>query len=230
MPKEVGPREAARLPEVITVPTAGIRERTNSIIPKWLTALLLAAPLFALFALGGLATGECGEATELRVDVITGEIVNCDGSEFTGSGGPGDGTDWIALGGNIYSGSAVTGVNCAGCHGAGGQGVGNFPGMSGVVNVFSRCEDHVEWVTLGAAGFQAQGRSTYGDTNRPVSAMPGFGNSLTPEQIAAVVAFERVRFAGGDPADTLIDCGLADDPEGEGEPEPEARSESVSNP
>jgi hypothetical protein len=216
MPTEVGPREAARLPEVVTVPTAGIRERTNSIIPKWLTVLLLAAPLFALFALGGLATGECGEATELRVDVITGEIVNCDGSEFTGSGGPGGGTDFIGLGGNIYAGSGVAGVNCSGCHGAAGQGVGNFPGMGGVVNVFSRCEDHIEWVTLGAVGFQAQGRTTYGDTQRPVSAMPAFGGSLTEEQIASVVAYERVRFGGADRDQTLIDCGLAADP---GEPD-----------
>src|SRR5690606_29927038 len=40
MPTEVTSREAARLPEVITVPTAGIRERTNSSIPRWLTTLL----------------------------------------------------------------------------------------------------------------------------------------------------------------------------------------------
>ncbi len=236
MPTEVGPRQAARLPEVITVPTAGIRERTNSTIPRWLTSLLLAAPLFALFALGGLATGECGQATELRVDVVTGDVINCDGSEFTGSGGPGGGVDFIALGGSIYGGTGASGVNCAGCHGAQGQGVGNFPAMTGVITTFSSCSDHIEWVTLGASGFLAAGRQTYGDTGRPVSAMPAFGNSLTEEQLAAVVAFERVRFGGADPQQTAIDCGLAEAPEGEdpddgegddGEPEagddPEAR-------
>ena len=224
MPAEVGPREAARLPEVITVPTAGIRERTNSSIPRWLTTIFLAAPLFALFALGGLATGECGQATELRVDVVTGELVNCDGSEFTGSGDPGGGTDFVALGGAIYGGTGVTGVNCAGCHGAQGQGFGNFPAMGGVNTVFSSCTDHIEWVTLGAAGFLASGRPTYGDTGRPANAMPAFGNSLTPEQLASVVAFERVRFGGADPDQTLTDCGLTEPPDDPEEKEGEAGS------
>lgn len=220
VPTEVNIREAARLPEVVTVPTAGIREKTNSTIPRWLTTLLLAAPLFALFALGGLATGECGEATELRTDVVTGEIVNCDGSEFTGSGGPGGGPDFIGVGERIYAGAEMGGVNCASCHGAQGQGLGTFPGMGGVMTVFSSCQDHIEWVTLGADGFRAQGRQTYGDTQRPVSAMPAFGGRLSEEQIAAVVAFERVRFGGGDRDQVGVDCGLVEaengeDPDGE---------------
>ncbi len=98
LPETVTPAAAARLPEVVTVPTAGIREKTSFSIPKWLTAVLLVAPLFALFALGGSATGECGEATELRVDVVTGEIVNCDGTEFTGQAVGGGGTNFIASG------------------------------------------------------------------------------------------------------------------------------------
>jgi len=215
MPTEVTSREATRLPEVITVPTAGIRERTNSTIPRWLTTLLLAAPLFALFALGGLATGECGEATELQTDVVTGDIVNCDGSEFTGSGGPGGGPDFLAVGERIYQGTEVAGVNCAGCHGAQGQGSAAFPGMGGVMTTFSSCTDHIEWVTLGALGFRQSGRDTYGDTQRPVNAMPSFGGRLTDEQIASVVAFERVQFGGGDPDLVAVDCGLL---EGDGEP------------
>lgn len=213
-PTEVGPREAARLPEVITVPTAGIRERTNSTIPKWLTTLLLAVPLFALFALGGFATGECGSATELQTNVVTGEIVNCDGTEFTGSGGSGGGLDFVAIGERIYQGGEVTGVNCFSCHGAQGQGIGTFPGMGGVRTTFSSCTDHIEWVTLGADGFRAQGRPTYGDTQRPVNAMPSFQGRLSDEEIAMVVAFERVRFGGGDATEVGIDCGLID-PEGE---------------
>jgi hypothetical protein len=39
--------------------------------------------------------------------------------------------------------------------------------------------------------------------------MPAFGTTLTEEQLASVVAFERVRFGGADPAETLTDCGLA---------------------
>lgn len=215
VPAEVTAAEAAHLPEVVTVPTAGIKERTNFVIPGWLTGLLLVIPLFALFALGGSSTGACGEATELTTDVITGEIVNCDGSEFTGGGAGGGGTDFVALGGDIYNGAAVAGVNCAGCHGANGEG-GVGPALGGVLTTFGACTDHTEWVTLGTGGWPD---STYGDTNKPVGGgglMPGFGGSLTEEQIAAVAAFERVRFGGANPDETLVDCGLAEAAAGEG--------------
>jgi mono/diheme cytochrome c family protein len=203
---------------VITVPTAGIRERTNFAIPKWLTTLLLVAPLFALFSLGGSATGECGEATELTADIVTGEIVNCDGSEFTGAGTGGGGTDFVALGEQIYMGGAVAGVNCSGCHGAGGQGSASFPSLAGVLTTFGACTDHVEWVSLGSAGFREAGRETYGDTQKPVTqGMPGFAGTLTAEQIAAVASFERVRFGGGDAEQVVVDCGLATPPGEEGD-------------
>ncbi len=50
--------------------------------------------------------------------------------------------------------------------------------------------------------------------------MPAHG-ALTEEQLRSVVAFERVRFGGSNPDETLVDCGLveAEDgeaPEGEG--------------
>lgn len=216
VPAEVTPAEAANLPEVVTVPTAGIRERTNFRIPKWLVAAMLIIPTFALFAMGGSATGACGDATELSSDVITGEIVNCDGSEFTGSGVGGGEVNFIALGEGIYQGTEVSGVNCAGCHGAGGAGSGAGPALTGVLTTFGSCSDHIEWVTIGTPGFQAEGRSTYGDTNKPVGGagvMPPHA-SLSEEQLAAVSAFERVRFGGGDTDAVLSDCGLAEDAEG----------------
>ena len=216
VPDRVTPGEASRLPEVITVPTAGIRERTDFVIPKWLTAVFLIVPLFALFALGGSATGECGEATELQRDVVSGEIVNCDGSAFTGQQIGGGGTDFVALGEEIYAGSAVTGVNCAGCHGPSGQGVGNFPALTGVMTTFGSCTDHIAWIELGSSNWPD---ATYGDTNKQVGGgMPGFASSLSEEQIAAVTAFERVRFGGGDETEVLTDCGLveAEGEEGEG--------------
>ena len=219
MPETVNPAAAARLPEVVTVPTAGIREKTSFSIPKWLTAVLLVAPLFALFALGGSATGDCGEATELRVDVVTGEIVNCDGTEFTGQAVGGGGTNFIALGESIYLGGQITGVNCAGCHGTAGQGAGAFPALTGVGNTFGACADHIEWVVQGSAGFQAQGLTSYGDTGKQIAGgMPGFASNLSAEQIAAVVAFERARFGGADQDSVLADCGLVEDTGGEGEP------------
>lgn len=216
LPETVTPGEAARLPEVITVPTAGIKEKTNFAIPKWLTAVLLVAPLVALFALGGSATGECGEATELRVDVVTGEIVNCDGTEFTGQAAGGGGVNFVALGESIYQGNEVTGVNCASCHGPGGQGGGAFPALTGVLNTFGSCSDHIEWVVQGSQGFRAMGLSSYGDTGKQINGgMPGFSSSLSAEQIAAVVAFERVRFSGADTDEALADCGLVEPEEGE---------------
>lgn len=212
VPAEVTPGEASHLPEVITVPTAGIRERTNFVIPRWLTTLMIVAPLFALFALGGSSTGACGEATELTTDVITGQIVNCDGSEFTGGGAGGGATDFIALGGDIYAGAGVSGVNCAGCHGVNGEG-GAGPALGGVLTTFGACADHVEWVSLGSAGFP----DGHGDTNKPTAGgMPAFSGSLSPEQIASVSAFERVRFGGANPDETLVDCGLVEAEGGEG--------------
>jgi mono/diheme cytochrome c family protein len=207
VPAEVTAAEASHLPEVITVPTAGIKERTNFVIPKWLTALLVIVPLFALFALGGSSTGACGEATELATNVITGEIVNCDGSEFTGGGAGGGATDYVALGDTIFHGEAVSGVNCAGCHGVNGEGGGAFPALTGVLTTFGSCADHIEWVTLGSAGFP----DGHGDTNKTTNGgMPAFGGSLSEEQIAAVAAYERVRFGGGNPDEVLVDCGLAE--------------------
>ena len=213
VPAEVTVAEAAHLPEVVTVPTAGIKERTNFSIPRWLVALMLVAPLFALFALGGSATGACGEGTELAIDVISGEIVNCDGTEFTGGGAGGGATDFVALGADLYVGAVTPASNCAGCHGADGQG-GVGPALTGVVTTFGSCEDHVTWVQLGSEGWRAEIGDTYGDTNKPVgSGMPPHG-ALTDEQLRAVTAFERVRFSGTDEEETLVDCGLV---EAEGE-------------
>jgi hypothetical protein len=188
-------------------------------MPKWLTAVLIGAPLVALFALGGSATGECGEATELTTDVITGQILDCDGSEFAGAAAGGGGIDFVALGEDIYQGVEVSGVSCAACHGAGGQGVGPFPALSGVLTTFGSCADQIEWVQLGSQGFIAAGRETYGDTGKTINGgMPGHA-SLTAEQLAAVVAFERVRFGGGDTDGVLADCGLAEETPKEGAPD-----------
>lgn len=215
-PAEVTVAEAGKYPEVVTVPTAGIKERPNFVIPQWLVGLLLVAPLFALFALGGSATGACGEATELTTDIITGEIVNCDGSEFTGAGVGGGGTDFIALGGDLYAGNVTPAASCAGCHGPNGEGSGNFPALGGVITTFGACEDHVEWVRLGSAGFD-----TYGDTNKTSQGGMPSHDALTEEQLRAVVAFERVRFGGANPDETLVDCDLVE-AEGEGEEDGEA--------
>lgn len=216
-PAEVTMAEAANVPVVVTVPTTGIKERTNFTVPKWLASLFILFPLVALFALGGAATGECGASTELLADVITGEVVNCDGSTFEGSSIGGGSTDFVALGQAIYNGQEIGAVNCATCHGAGGGG-GVGPALNGVVTTFGSCGDHEEWVALGSSGFRAAGRATYGDTGKPVnSGMPGFATQLSPEQLKAVTVFERVRFGGANPETALADCGLVDEAPPEGE-------------
>ena len=161
-PETVTPEEALEYPVVVTVPTAGIAERTGFSIPMWLGMLLLLVPAFGLIYLAvGSGATECGAGTALAADRVTGELVNCDGTPFEGRGAAGGGADFIAMGEEIYA-------SCAGCHGPQGQGQGNFPALTGVTTTFSACVDHIEWVTLGSNGFTARGDSTFGDTGKRI--------------------------------------------------------------
>lgn len=210
---EVNAQEALRYPAVVTVPTAGLLERTVGSIPRWLAAAFFILPLFGLLQLASASSVDCGQGTELAVDRVTGVLENCDGSPFEGRGAPGGEPDFVALGGEIFLGQVVSAANCSGCHGAQGQG-GTGPALAGVLTTFGSCADHIEWVTKGSSGFQAEGRPTYGDLGKTITAnMPSFAASLSAEQIATVVSFERVRFGGGDPATVLADCGLVAAPE-----------------
>jgi len=217
-PAEVSPKEAIRYPVVVTVPTAGLSERTAGVVPWWLAAFLVIIPLFGLLQLAGAANNECGVGGELLPDRVTGELRNCDGTEFEGRGPAGGATDFLAMGAGLFTG----GPACAGCHGAAGEGLSGPP-LAGVVATFSSCLDHIEWVTKGTTGFQGEGRTTYGDLGTPVGAtsarMPSFGSQLSPEQIAAVAAYERVRFGGAPVDETLVACGLVT-------PEPEEGGET----
>lgn len=210
-PARVSTGEALNYPAVVTVPTAGITERVGFPIPAWLGALLLCVPVFGLTYLAlGSDAAECGSGTALRADRVTGMLENCDGSPFEGRGAAVGSTDFIAMGEDLYQ-------QCAGCHGPQGNG-GVGPALTGVRNTFAACADHIEWVALGSSGFQAEGRSTYGDTDKPIGGqMPPFGESLTDSQLAAVVAFERVRHAGGNPDEVLAGCGLIETEEGDGQ-------------
>ena len=219
-PSEVSPKEALRYPVVVTVPTSGLTERIVPTLPKWLASMLLLIPLFGLLQLFGATSNDCGEAGELLVDRVSGALVNCDGSPFEGRGTPGGGTDFIALGEQIYTGQVEGVTACQACHGGQGQG-GVGPPLTTVRATFSSCVDHIEWVAKGTQGFQNEGRSTYGDLAKPVGGagtMPGFASDLTPEQLGAISAFERVRFGGVVAEEALADCGLADPAAEEGAP------------
>jgi cytochrome c oxidase subunit 2 len=89
-------------------------------------------------------------------------------------------------------------AGCGSCHGAtGGGGVG--PKLAGgeAKLTFPNEEDHIAWVTEGSSA--SRGKS-YGDPNRPggprppaSGGMPAFKGQLTPEEIKAVVEYERDR-------------------------------------
>ena len=172
-------------------------------LPRWLAALFVAVPLFALAYAGFLPNGpNCGDAGQLAVDPVTGVAVNCDGSEF-GAEEP----DFFAIGADVF------GVRCAVCHGANGGGVASFPpfvdGALAATFPEGSCADHQQWVTLGSDGWPD---TTYGANDKPVGGagvlMPAFGNQLTEQELAAVVLYERVQFAGFDLEATKTDCGL----------------------
>jgi len=231
-PTEVSAKDALRYPVVVTVPTSGLTERIVPTLPTWLASMLLLIPLFGLLQLFGATSNDCGEAGELLVDRVSGVLVNCDGSPFEGRGTPGGSTDFIALGEQIYTGQVVASANCQSCHGAQGQG-GVGPALTTVRSTFSSCIDHIEWVAKGTQGFQNEGRSTYGDLNKPVGGagnMPSFAAALTPEQIGAVSAFERVRFGGVAADEALADCGLVLATPDEGAPEGGEGGGEVANP
>ena len=213
-PSEVTTKEAVSFPVVVSVPTARLTERTSSTLPRWLAALFLVIPVIGLLYLAGnSARAGCVEGgVQLAVSRIDSTVVNCDGSEFTGRAEDTTG-NILAVGEAVFE-------TCAGCHGANGEG-GVGPALATVLSTFSSCPDHIEWVTLATGGFQEAGIDTYGDLAATVGGggfMPGFATSNTAEEIAAVVAFERIRFAGADPDQTLIECGLVAD-EAEAEPE-----------
>lgn len=94
---------------------------------------------------------------------------------FAASGGDGGSpSGGEGSGGEAADGEATYVSSCAGCHGAGGQGgLGPQLADGAVVAAFPDEADQVEVVAEGRGG------------------MPGFGDRLSPEQVAAVVAFTR---------------------------------------
>ena len=145
---------------------------------------------------------DCGSGGQLGIDPVTGEAVNCDGSEYGVVS-----VDNFSAGGALYQ-------QCVACHsdnGSGGVGPAFTSGAILVTFPSGSCSDHVEWVTLGTAGWP---EPTYGATDKAVGGvglMPGFGTSLTEEQITQVSLYERVAFGGQDLDEAEADCGLVTD-------------------
>lgn len=67
---------------------------------------------------------------------------------------------------------------------------------------------------MGSEGWKAEHGPVYGSADTPIeNVMPGHMQTLTPDEIAAVAAFERVEYGGGEPVDELTACGLPDQPD-----------------
>lgn len=171
-------------------------------IPRWLAALFVVVPMFALAYLAFLPNGPgCGDAGRLAVDPVSGELVNCDGSAYGA-----EDVDYYALGQTIYE-----SIGCSACHGVGGAGAGNFPAFTGgaLLTTFpsGQCTIQQEWISLGTAEWP---EATYGATGKPVggsgAVMPGFGFALDATEIAAVALYERVAFGGQPLAEAETDC------------------------
>ncbi len=110
-----------------------------------------------------------------------------------------------AMGAQIY------GTSCGGCHGATGGG-GSGPAFVGgdLDKVFPKFEDQIKWVDIGTQNWTKEtGLTTFGETQKQLAGtMPGFGpkgsdGSLSCEEIALVVQYERETLHGMDPEDDL---------------------------
>lgn len=206
------PEEPAASPEVAAAPELaseieepveeeGAPEGVLAGFPAWLAAALVVIPLVALTYVLIAPNGPgCGSSGQLAIDPETGLAENCDGTEYGV-----ETVSFYSIGEELY-----TSAGCAACHGpAGGGGTG--PAMTGgaVLVTFpaESCTDHVDWVALGTAAWPD---ATYGANNTALgasgAAMPGFEDRLTPEELAAVVIFERVEFGGQSLADAEADC------------------------
>ncbi|MEA3291875.1 MAG: hypothetical protein U9Q71_06195, partial [Pseudomonadota bacterium] len=188
--------------------TSGVTETDDEPAPKrggypiWLAAAFIVIPLLAVAYILVSPNGpDCGSGGLLGIDPVTGEATNCDGSEY------GIVTvDNFAAGGALYQ-------QCVACHSDDGSG-GVGPAFNGgaILTTFpaGSCTDHIGWVSAGTTGWP---EPTYGATDKPVGGggvMPGFGTSLTEEQIAQVALYERVAFGGEDLVAAEIDCGLGE--------------------
>jgi mono/diheme cytochrome c family protein len=111
----------------------------------------------------------------------------------------------------LRTGRGVYADTCSSCHGNRGQG-GVGPALADVRETWPSCTDHQEWIALGTARWKAEHGPVYGANDTPITKnMPPHADRLTAEEIAAVAAFQRVEYGGGDPAAELVACGLSDE-------------------
>ena len=194
---------AAAAPAPVAEEPAVVEEEPQTLFagfPRWLAASFIIIPMIALLYAGLAPNGpNCGSSGQLDVNPANGEAQSCGG----------DTSPFFTLGAAIYD------ANCVACHSANGSG-GVGPSFLGgaVLQTFSACADHVEWVLIGTNEWPS---ATYGDTAKPVGGvgvMPGYQSSLSAQEIAAVSLYERVAFGGEDITEAEAACGLVEPAEG----------------
>lgn len=109
---------------------------------------------------------------------------------------------------SLRTGRGVYADRCSSCHGSRGQG-GVGPSLADVLETWPDCADQQDWIALGSERWKNERGPTYGANDTPVTeVMPEHATSLTATEIAAVAAFERVQYGGGDEATESAACGL----------------------
>lgn len=103
--------------------------------------------------------------------------------------------------GVLYEGGEVYAEHCASCHGGeGGGGVG--PAFTGgdIITTFAAFEDQAAWIVHGTQGYQDAGRTSYGDTDKPLNGnnalMPAFGAELHADELIYATFYERIELGG----------------------------------
>ena len=140
-----------------------VAELRRTRIPMWVMPVLVLLPFWGFLYVGAFASHQVEE----ELDPMT-------------------------LGSQVYR-----SAGCGACHGSSGEGASG-PALAGeeAELTFPEEADHAEWVRTGSQG-KAVG-TPYGDPDREggqrtvqLGSMPAFAGTLTPEQIEAVVLYER---------------------------------------
>lgn len=121
----------------------------------------------------------------------------CGGGSSDSASGGGGATTTKAGGSGGGNGETIYKTNCSTCHGANGEG-GTGPAMVNVKNVFPNEADQIDWVKEKAAAtsgpYGANGLGNEGKGATP-GAMPKHADTMSDDDIKAVVEYERSKFA-----------------------------------
>lgn len=164
----------------------GIREVVTSRAPGWLVAVFVLVPLVSLLYMTQFSHGtQCGQAGTLQVG-SEGQLLGCDGRPLPS---PGTGAKQQAL----PDGRAIFAQRCAACHGPNGEGgVGPPLNKNNGTMLLEDFPDVASQVDFVAKGSQAFPDGWGAKKKKPsATAMPAFGNTLSKEEIEAVVRYER---------------------------------------